>query len=92
MFPDIQIGKHPYQGQRNPESTIGDKRTVTEIIAALKFLKTCNKLGTSAQSHCRTPYDSRTTPTQVMKLEKQCGGPETRQTDYRWIYLVLELT
>jgi hypothetical protein len=87
VFANTEIGKHPYQSQRDPEGTIGYKGTVTEIIAALELLKTCNELGGTAQGHGGTEDNSRAAPTQVMKLEQQRGHTETRQTDYRWITL-----
>ncbi|VTR68646.1 hypothetical protein DESC_720024 [Desulfosarcina cetonica] len=70
---DLVIIQHPDDPQRDPERAIGNKGTVTEIIAAFELLKARDQLGDPAKGNRKGQNRSDPTPPKVMELENQCG-------------------
>jgi hypothetical protein len=81
-FINAKVIEQKNHAQRNPESPIGNKSGVPEIIAAFELLKTGDHLCNTAKYKPQSKDGAHAAPPQVMKLKNQGGESKAGQTDH----------
>jgi hypothetical protein len=69
--------------QSDPEGTIGAKCTVSEIVSGLELLVPGHKLGQPAENKPQGHNRPNAAPSEIVKLQNQCGQAKAGQSDDR---------